>query len=531
MSKNEKDTEKKGQNQEQAEKYVTKYDRKMKMREEQKKKEKKEEVTGRIIGGVIVAALVCLVAYFPIRNYQTVNSTYIKVNGENVSKVEFDYYYNAAKNSFINQYGSYLSLFGLDTSRDLSTQMYSDTLTWKDYFEEMAVNNIKTQKALKTEGKKNGFSYDVSKDYKEFKTTIEIAAQNNDMTLKKYVQAVYGPYATVGRIKSVVEDGFYASAYQKHVSDEKAPGDDEITSYYEENKADYDSVDYYMTTIDAELPTEPTELADATVDDGTEDEEQAYQPSEAEQEKAMADARELADAAEATVASEGELQENILSTQAPYVTTDWLFDESRKEGDTTIIEDSSNFRYYVLSFVKRYRNDEPSADVRIILAGDDNGQAILEEWKSGEKTEESFAALADQYNEGTALAGQGGLSEGLTNDDTDDALIAWIFEAERKAGDAAFISTADGYNYVVYYVGTNKAKWMLDIKDSLLSETMSAYLEEICDAIEVEDPKGNLNYLKVQAEEEAAAEAEAAVEEDTSDVTVETETVSDSDAE
>lgn len=51
------------------------------------------------------------------------------VNGEAVNKVEFDYQYNLTKNNYIVQHGSYLTYFGLDTSKDLSTQMYSDTLT------------------------------------------------------------------------------------------------------------------------------------------------------------------------------------------------------------------------------------------------------------------------------------------------------------------------------------------------------------------------------------------------------------------
>ena len=145
MSKNEKVTENKEQTEQ---KVMTKYDRKVQKRKEEKEKEKKEERISTAIGIVVLVALVCLVASFPIRTYLATHETYVVVNGEAVNKVEFDYQYNLTKNNYITQYGSYLTYFGLDTSKDLSTQMYSDTLTWQDYFEQNAVESLKQNKAL-----------------------------------------------------------------------------------------------------------------------------------------------------------------------------------------------------------------------------------------------------------------------------------------------------------------------------------------------------------------------------------------------
>ena len=143
MSKNEKVTENKEQTEQ---KVMTKYDRKVQKRKEEKEKEKKEERISTAIGIVVLVALVCLVASFPIRTYLATHETYVVVNGEAVNKVEFDYQYNLTKNNYITQYGSYLTYFGLDTSKDLSTQMYSETLTWKDYFEQNAVESLKKPK-------------------------------------------------------------------------------------------------------------------------------------------------------------------------------------------------------------------------------------------------------------------------------------------------------------------------------------------------------------------------------------------------
>ena len=96
------------------EKIVTKYDLKMQRRKEEREKARRDEKAGRIIGIALLAVLVCFVASFPIRNYLTVNGSYIKVSGENVSKVEFDYHYQMASGDYISQYGAYLSYFGLN---------------------------------------------------------------------------------------------------------------------------------------------------------------------------------------------------------------------------------------------------------------------------------------------------------------------------------------------------------------------------------------------------------------------------------
>ena len=50
----------------QQEKIITRYDRKLQKRKEQKEKEKRERRIMAAIGIVIAAALVCLIASFPI---------------------------------------------------------------------------------------------------------------------------------------------------------------------------------------------------------------------------------------------------------------------------------------------------------------------------------------------------------------------------------------------------------------------------------------------------------------------------------
>ena len=523
MSKNEKVTENKEQKEQTEQKVMTKYDRKVQKRKEEKEKEKKEERISTSVGIVFLVALVCLVASFPIRTYLATHETYVVINGEEVNKVEFDYVYNTSKNNYITQYGSYLSYFGLDTSKDLSTQMYSETLTWKDYFEQNAVESLKQNKALMAEAKAAGFTYDTTDEYNTFKETIKTSAAAAGVSDKEYVRSIYGSYATMGRIEEYVKNDMVMNAYYQKLQEDNAPSDDEIQSYYEENKATYDSVDYRLTTIEADLPTEPTELADpveetaadttgttdgTTATDTTQD--TAYQPSDAEIAKAMDDAKVLADDAEQTVAKDGEAHENEKKSSVNYMISDWLFDDARKAGDTTVITNDNSHCYYAVAFEKRYLDETPSADVRVIIPTEDKtGEEILEEWKNGAATEDSFAELCKKYTQDTSAVENGGLFEQVTKTGMTEELSNWIFDSSRQAGDTVAITVSDT-TYVLYYIGQDQPEWKINIKNTLVSDTMSQHVQDITADVTVEDPKGKLNYLKVQAEESAAAETETA---------------------
>ncbi len=515
-------------------KVMTKYDLKMQRKEQERKKARRDDLVSKLTGIAVVAVLACLVASFPIRSYLTVNGTYIEVAGEKVTRVEFDYNYNLMKNNYIAQNSYYLSMFGMDLSGDLSKQMYSGTLSFQDYFEQLAVDNIADNKALRDQMNAAGFDCDISKEYAKYEETIKNAAAEAGMTEKGYIRQTYGMYATASRLKGFVTEALKLSAYYDQVSEEKAPADADIQAYYEEHKDSYDSVDYRVLSVNAELPTEPTDLADpvdetegtdGTDADGTDASgtEATYQPSDAEIEFAMKEAREKAEEALKDVSQQGELKENVKSSVLYAQLREWLFDGERKAGDSSVIENTSAHSYYVVEFVNRYLDQTPTANARIIIVGagaETGADAILEEWRSGAATEESFAGLADKY--GASL--EGGLYEGLTADGMPDALAEWIFDGTRVSGDAAVIAgdeevhtDEDGSththesgetSYVVYYAGVNDPEWHVNIKNTLLAERMNAYIEEIGEGYDLTNAKGRLNYVKVQ-EAEAAASQEA----------------------
>ncbi|MBP5197689.1 MAG: hypothetical protein J6033_01420 [Lachnospiraceae bacterium] len=523
------------------EKTMTKYDLKMQRKAEEKAKAGKQKKTDTFFGILIVVLLVALVASFPIRNYLMVNGTYIKVADESVNKVEFDYNHSVVVNNYIASYGSYLSYFGLDVNSDFSTQMYSDTLTWGDYFDQLTAQSLVSVKALEKAAKEAGFEYNTDKDWDTFKTAAESAAKDNAQSVKAYVQSVFGEYATLSRVEEYVRNSAYINAYYDSIQDayEATVTDDQIEEYYNENRNNYDKVDYYQAVFKAELPEEPTDLAD----EGAEvSEDGSYTPSEAEVAKAMEEAKAKADEFLEGLESGAASEEFALKDDATYSGTsstirDWLYDDARKEGDTTILEDAGLNQYYVLRFEEKTLDKGPTKSARFIILpaaaeGEEavSGDAIIEEWRSGAATEESFAEIADKYNDTTLLTAEGGLVEAVTKGGTPEVVEEWLNDAARANGDVTSFVSDDGYTYVIYFVGDNKPEYYLSIRSTLVTNYMTEYTNGIEEGIEIEDPKGNLTYLKVEAAQEAldavsedvAAEDDAAVEESETETESET---------
>jgi len=499
---------------EKAEKVMTKYDRKMQRRKEEKEKEERAKRITTGVTVVILLALVCLVLSFPIRTYLTLNKTFLQVGDDKVTKVEFDYYYNTVVNNYVSQYSQYLSWFGLDLSKDLSTQKYSDTRSWKDFFEEMTVESLRKNKALKADAKAKGFTYDVSKEYDAIVEQLKASAKEQGISLNKYLQQNYGSYSTLSRIKPYVEEALYVSAYNDKLSEDMTPAADAVKAKYDEDKKQYDSVDYRIQQFDAELPTEPTELADPVTETDETDEDAAYEPSEAEIAHAMDEAMLVANIAINTVKEQGESVTGISYSAANNVIRDWLFDDARKAGDVTVLEDESEHCYYTVAFEKRYLDETPTANVRVLVAESEDhvneANAIFNEWKSGNATEDGFIELCDgKYIENSVA--DGGLLKGIAvNDDLYAELLDWIFAEGRKVGDCEVVTVPDVASFVMYYSGVGQASWYNDIESDLRSDAVNEYVDALLVNCLVTDPDGNLNYLVLEAQEKAAAESAAA---------------------
>ncbi len=470
-------------------KVQTSYDRKMERRKKEEAAKKKEKLKRVIISVVVILLLVAFIASFPIRKAIALKEPYIIVNGEDVTKVEFDYYRAIEKANFLSQNASYFSMFGLDISV-IEEQTYDEYLTFAEYFDQLAAEEIVRTKALRDKAEAAGFVYDTTPEYEQSIANIKEMAEEQDIAYDEYIKMIYGSLATEKRLEEIMKENLYTMAYNLQVEKDMEPSEDAVKAYYEENKGQYDSVDYHLINISADLPTTTTDAEGNEVE---------YQPTEEETKAAMEVAKKQADEAEATVAQKGEAHVNE-SMQTSYFHENlynFLFDNSRKPGDTCVVENTPYNGYLVASFDKRYLDETPTESARVIITASTDAQTILDEWKAGAATEESFIEILAKYDEAGSSINDGlyeGISAGMVNED----IYAWLSAPERKAGDTTAMNIEGEANYVLYYVGKTEPRWMTLISNTLLAEEMSLYFEALVSNYTIEDPEGRLKYLTIE---------------------------------
>ena len=126
-------------------------------------------------------------------------------------------------------------------------------------------------------------------------------------------------------------------------------------------------------------------------------------------------------------------------------------------------------------FIDRDSNNYESVAMRHILAqvtADENGEytteaintaraeidEVVAEYESGDMTEDSFAALAEEYSDDTGSNTNGGLYEHIYHNQMVQPINDYIFDSAREPGDTEVLYY-EGPNYAgyhfVYFVGTD----------------------------------------------------------------------------
>ncbi len=357
-------------------KVQTKYDRKMaarKLQEEQNKKdEKRFKVVSALIIAVVIIAIVAAIGVSAYLKNQRVNGTYVEVGDRKVTGLEYDYYYNASVNSFLASYASFLPYMGLDTTVDFAEQAYSETMSWKDEFDRMSIISMQQIFALSKEAKEKGFTYDTEAEYKAHVARLEEAAKTEGVSLAEYYKTSFGTNATVDNMEEIIKEGIYTNAYKQELLKQNVPTADEIAAHYEENKNDYDNVDYRTFVFTANTTAEATEEEIASAMDELKVSAEEFMAKR--QEGADFEALCVEYAPESAKANyENEETEYSLSTgkninAVPSDAGEWLFDDSRAEGDITVIKSESYNQYYVVEFIKKYKGDAVEETISDTLA-------------------------------------------------------------------------------------------------------------------------------------------------------------------
>ncbi|NCB51779.1 MAG: hypothetical protein EOM54_07865 [Clostridia bacterium] len=472
-----------------------------KMEEEKQKRKSKMQWT---MGTIITVLLVVVILLANSNLFYNVIPA-VKIGDMSYTNAEYQYYYYNSYYQFCNNYSDYLNYF-LDTSTSLEDQDFDSSFlslfgvavpdvlsdaevypnpTWADYFRETALASMTQITAIYEAATAEGYALSdeesaaIDAEIANYATYAEYYGYAN---AKKYISAAYGRGCNENIIRELMEMSYIASDYSSDTYDGFTYTADDLAAWYDENKDTYDTFDYTYYFVAADT----VEVVSDVTDDETG--EVTQETNEEVTDETMAAAKEAADALAAEVtdadsfaAAVSELSADAEPTEATLVSgynlsslySEWMLDTARKTGDVTVAE-SEGAGYYVVMFESRGDNSYDTVSVRHILIKavdeDEDGaysaeeldaakasiEAIYEEWQSGEATEESFAALADERSEDSGSNTTGGLYENIYKGQMVEEFNDFCFAKGRKAGDTAIVmgsSTSYSGYHLVYFVG------------------------------------------------------------------------------
>lgn len=447
------------------------------MLEEEKKRAKSK--LRWTLGTVGVCLLIALILF--LNSGLLYKTAAYSVGDRSYSAAEMNYQYANQYYTLANQYGSYASMFGLDVGLAAlgdNACAFSEG-TWRDYFLSSAESTMLQMTALVDYAKANGLALDEAElaEIEDSFTGVDEAAKLQGYANADRLFAVnYGPGVNTEIIKAAYRDSSLAAKALTQVSDsfEYTPEQlqEEYASYAGE-KDIFDYASYYVAaatveTTDAEGNTSsaPTEETLAEAKASAQAIETAY--------KAGKGTDYLARLSEAVAAEipEAEATEQSAAGGSLGDYKEWMMSASREAGDVAVTEQSSGGGFYVTVFVSRSDNAYPTANVRHILikavASEDGSysdeakatakaraEELLAQWQAGDMTEESFAALAEEFSEDGGSNTNGGLYGDIAKGQMVQEFEDFCF-AGHKPGDTDIVygesGSYAGY-HVVYFVG------------------------------------------------------------------------------
>lgn len=125
-------------------------------------------------------------------------------------------------------------------------------------------------------------------------------------------------------------------------------------------------------------------------------------------------------------------------------------------------------------------------------AGEQKAREILDQWLSGDKTEDSFATLANENSADTGSNTNGGLYSGVTEGQMVEAFNDWCFDSSRQVGDYGIVKTQYGY-HIMYFCGS-QLLWESQAESDLLAQLSNDFINN---AVEAADVKIDYSAIKL----------------------------------
>ena len=469
-------------------------------RDEQRHKDEQKNSRSTLLYSAVAAVVVIAAVVLMVWNTGLLqrNLTALTVGGVKYTMPEVQYYYTTLYNDQANSYA-------FDSSVSVKKQVYDQATgqSWHDHLIDLAIQDLTATTALAAKAESEGY------------TLSEEAQASLDSTLNQldtmwvgygatsreaFIRSRFGAYMTYDKLAGLMKREILANDYANSQVQAVPHADSEYETYYQENKDDLDTIIYTQLAFQAAVPTvdsegNPVEMTDEEKSAALEEAKTAKRALAEEVKGKLGAGQNAEDLAEEYA---GDLYSSALSRRASgrnvsaSIYADWLMDTSRRAGDVAIQEQDTgeNYYYYVAVFEERFRDEEATHSVRHLLVraqGDVNtstptqaqydvaeekAKAFLDEWKSGEATNASFAQLASQNTDDTSSASSGGLISGITSTSSYvESFRDWACDPSRKEGDTELVKSEYGW-HVMYYVSTDDPTWKLTAVSAIQLEDL-----------------------------------------------------------
>ncbi|MBR5410974.1 MAG: peptidylprolyl isomerase [Clostridia bacterium] len=153
--------------------------------------------------------------------------------------------------------------------------------------------------------------------------------------------------------------------------------------------------------------------------------------------------------------------------------------EAIKAQDSEVDTANTEVKEETASDGTKVTNKDTEYSAEVVLKAYEQAKEVYEKYNSGEKTEEAFAALAEEYSADTGSVGEnatngGGLYTDIPKGQMVKPFEEWIYDSARKAGDTGVIMTKYGY-HVMYFVGAHdEPEWKESVRSSLAKSMQEA---------------------------------------------------------
>lgn len=471
-----------------------------------------KKVVNKVISIVLCAVIVLGVVAFSL-NYYGALQRVIKIGGvgsdQSVTIAEYEYYYMRAYNQVRYQAQYYQYYYQTSNGYDLSlspeeqTQTTQDSdgneVTWAEKLHEDTLEIIQLHKAYYNEALKKGLKLtkadeaNIDKQIDSLRKEAESAGSSNTSSenkvtysLNAYLRKVYGGSINERFLRKQLKIQILAQKYitQRTAEIAKTYDQKDIDAEYKKDTATYDFVTFRAYTFKTtELTKEDNETDDALKARQTKANAEVkknandFYNAVTNEATFTAKAKELnKDTANYNVDEDTKFSMLKSKIQSSFSedAAKWLFDSSTKEGSKKLFSDEENGKYIVVLAVKKPHQEKTVTARHILFSTIDQStnnelseeeiakkkteaEDVLKKFNEGDKSEDSFAALANEYTEDTDTS-NGGLYEHIYPGQMVTEFNDWCFNANRKPGDVEIVKTQFGY-HIIYFVANDGADY------------------------------------------------------------------------